>query len=148
MAQSVVVLSSQLITTLSALAYLRWRGIRGTRLEVVSLYRDDLSHSAKAFQPLLLDLAAQDGHDCRFIAGDSAFTEPEPRACSLLLLPRLDDRKASGCCTPIRRQRWWSWGNRLGLRRGCIHGVGVGNANGCCGDCTAPMAKLWSEGIP
>ena len=93
MAQSVVVLSSQLITTLSALAYLRWRGIRGTRLEVVSLYRDDLSHSAKAFQPLLQDLAAQDGHDCRFIAGDSAFTEPEPRACSLLVLPRLDDRE-------------------------------------------------------
>ena len=93
MAQSVVVLSSQLITTLSALAYLRWRGIRGTRLEVVSLYRDDLSHSAKAFQPLLQDLAAQDGHDCRFITGDSALIEPEPRACSLLLLPRLDDRE-------------------------------------------------------
>jgi hypothetical protein len=92
-AQSVVVLSSQLITTLSALAYLRWRGLRGTQLEVVSLYRDDLSHSAKAFQPLLQDLAAQDGHDCRFIAGDSAFTEPEPRACSLLVLPRLDDRE-------------------------------------------------------
>ena len=32
MAQSVVVLSSQLITTISALAYLRWREIRGTRL--------------------------------------------------------------------------------------------------------------------
>ena len=93
MAQSVVVLSSQLITTLSALAYLRWRGIRGTRLEVVSLYRDDLSHSAKAFQPLLQDLAAQDGHHCRFIAGDSVFSEPEPRACSLLVLPRLDDRE-------------------------------------------------------
>ena len=93
MAQSVVVLSSQLITTLSVLAYLRWRGIRGTRLEVVSLYRDDLSHSAKAFQPLLQDLAAQDGHDCRFITGDSALIEPEPRACSLLLLPRLDDRE-------------------------------------------------------
>ena len=93
MAQIVVVLSSQLITTLSALAYLRWRGIRGTRLEVVSLYRDNLSHSAKAFQPLLQDLAALDGHDCRFITGDSALIEPEPRACSLLLLPRLDDRE-------------------------------------------------------
>ena len=32
MAQSVVVLSSQLITTVSVLAYLRWREIRGTRL--------------------------------------------------------------------------------------------------------------------
>ena len=67
MAQSVVVLSSQLITTLSALAYLRWRGIRGIRLEVVSLYRDDLSHSVKAFQPFLQDLTARDGHQCRFI---------------------------------------------------------------------------------
>ena len=93
MAHSVVVLSSQLITTLSALAYLRWRGIRGTRLEVVSLYRDDLSHSSKAFQPLLHDLAAQDGHQCRFIAGDSTLIEPESGACSLLLLPRLDDRE-------------------------------------------------------
>ena len=93
MAQSVVVLSSQLITTLSALAYLRWRGLRGTRLEVVSLYRDDLSHSTRAFQPLLRDLAAQDGHQCQFIAGDSLVIEPEQRACSLLLLPRLDDRE-------------------------------------------------------
>ena len=32
MAQSVVVLSSQLITTISALAFLRWREIRCTRL--------------------------------------------------------------------------------------------------------------------
>ena len=93
MAQSVVVLSSQLITTLSALAYLRWRGIRGTRLEIVSLYRDDLSHSAKAFQPLLQGLSAQDGHHCRFITGDSVLIGPEPRACSLLVLPRLDDRE-------------------------------------------------------
>ena len=93
MAQSVVVLSSQLITTLSALAYLRWRGLRGTRLHVISLYRDDLSHSTKAFQPLLQDLAAQDGHQCHFIAGDSVLIGPEPRACSLLLLPRLDDRE-------------------------------------------------------
>ena len=53
MAQSVVVLSSQLITTISALAYMRWREIRGTRVEVVWFYRTDLSHSAKAFQPLL-----------------------------------------------------------------------------------------------
>ena len=93
MAQSVVVLSSQLITTLTALAYLRWRGLRDTRLEVVSLYRDDLSHSAKAFQPLLQGLAAQDGHHCRFITGDSVLIGPEPRACSLLVLPRLDDRE-------------------------------------------------------
>ena len=93
MAQSVVVLSSQLITTLSALAYLRWSGLRGSRLAVVSLYRDDLSHSAKAFQPLLQGLAAQDGHQCQFIAGGSVMIEPQQRACSLLLLPRLDDRE-------------------------------------------------------
>ena len=53
MAQSVVVLSSQLITTISALAYLRWREIRGIRLEVVLLCCDDISHSAKASQLLL-----------------------------------------------------------------------------------------------
>ncbi|QNJ04576.1 hypothetical protein [Synechococcus sp. PROS-U-1] len=106
MPQSVVVLSSQLITTLSALAYLRWRGIRGARLHVVSLYRDDLSHSTKAFQPFLQELAAQDGHQCQFIqippdhfgvlrlsAGDSVLIGPEPLKCSLLLLPRLDDRE-------------------------------------------------------
>ena len=106
MAQSVVVLSSQLITTLSALAYLRWRGIRGTRLHVVSPYRDEFSHSTKAFQPLLRDLASQDGHQCQFIqippdqtrvlqlsAGDSLLIRSEPLKCSLLLLPRLDDRE-------------------------------------------------------
>ena len=105
MAQSIVVLSSQLITTLSALAYPRWRGIRGTQLELVSLYRDDLSHSAKAIRPLLQDLAALDGHQCRFIqippdqfgelhlrAGDNMLTGPESLKCSLLL-PRLDDRE-------------------------------------------------------
>ena len=73
MAHSVVVLSSQLITTISALAYLLWKEIRGTLLEVVSFYRDDLSHSAKAFQPLLQILASQDGHDCLVITGDSGF---------------------------------------------------------------------------
>ncbi|MCB4400385.1 hypothetical protein [Synechococcus sp. MU1625] len=106
MAQSVVVLSSQLITTLSALAYLRWRGIRGTRLHVVSPYRDEFSHSTKAFQPLLRDLASQNGHQCQFIqippdqtrvlqlsAGESLLIRSEPLKCSLLLLPRLDDRE-------------------------------------------------------
>ena len=106
MAQSVVVLSCQLINTLSALAYLRWRGIRGTRLHVVSPYRDEFSHSTKAFQPLLRDLASQDGHQCQFIqippdqtrvlqlsAGESLLIRSEPLKCSLLLLPRLDDRE-------------------------------------------------------
>ena len=47
MAPSVVGFSSQLITALSALVYLRWKGIRGTQLEVLSLYRDDLRHEPR-----------------------------------------------------------------------------------------------------
>ncbi|QNI65968.1 hypothetical protein [Synechococcus sp. A15-44] len=115
MAQSVVVLSSQLITTLSALAYLRWRGLRGSRLAVVSLYRDDLSHSAKAFQPLLQGLAAQDGHHCRFITGDSALVGPEPRACSLLLLPRLDDREGQQMLRDYRASEVVELGESIGV---------------------------------
>ncbi len=115
MAQSVVVLSSQLITTLSALAYLRWRGLRGTRLQVVSLYRDDLSHSAKAFQPLLQGLAAQDGHQCQFIAGGSVLIEPEQRACSLLLLPRLDDREGQQMLRDYRASEVVELGESIGV---------------------------------
>ena len=115
MAQSVVVLSSQLITTLSALAYLRWRGIRGTRLEVVSLYRDDLSHSVTAFQPLLQDLAARDGHQCQFIAGGSVLIEPEQRACSLLLLPRLDDREGQQMLRDYRASEVVELGESIGV---------------------------------
>ena len=120
MAQSVVVLSSQLITTLSALAYLRWRGIRGTRLEVVSLYRDDLSHSAKAFQPLLQDLAARDGHQCQFIAGGSVLIEPEQRACSLLLLPRLDDREGQQMLRDYRASEVVELGESIGVET-CLY---------------------------
>ena len=120
MAQSVVVLSSQLITTLSALAYLRWRGIRGARLEVVSLYRDDLSHSTQAFQPLLLDLAAQDGHQCRFIAGDSLLSGPEPRACSLLLLPRLDDREGQAASAGLQASEVVELGESIGVET-CLY---------------------------
>jgi hypothetical protein len=114
-AQSVVVLSSQLITTLSALAYLRWRGIRGARLEVVSLYRDDLSHSVTAFQPLLQDLAARDGHQCQFIAGGSVLIEPEQRACSLLLLPRLDDREGQQMLRDYRASEVVELGESIGV---------------------------------
>ena len=106
MAQSTAVLSSQLITILSALAYLRWRGLRGTRVEVVSLYRDDLSLSTKPFQSLLRDLGAQDGHQCQFIAGASVLTAPEPRECRLLLLPRLDDREGQQMLLTYQAQRW------------------------------------------
>ena len=115
MAQSVVVLSSQLITTLSALAYLRWRGFRGTRLHVVSLYRDDLSHSAKAFQPLLCDLAAQDGHQCQFFAGDRVLSAPELLACSLLLLPRLDDREGQRMLLGCRASEVVELGESIGV---------------------------------
>ena len=120
MAQSVVVLSSQLITTLSALAYLRWRGLRGTRLEIVSLYRDDLSHSTKAFQPLLRDLAALDGHQSQFIAGDSVLIGPEQRACSLLLLPRLDDREGQQMLRDYQASEVVELGESIGVET-CLY---------------------------
>ena len=120
MAQSVVVLSSQLITTLSALAYLRWRGIRGSTLHVVSLYRDNLSHSTKAFLPLLRDLAAQDGHRCQFIAGDSVRIGPEPVACSFLLLPRLDDREGQRMLAGYRASEVVELGESIGVET-CLY---------------------------
>ena len=120
MAQSVVVLSSQLITTLSALAYLRWRGLRGTRLEVVSLYRDDLSHSTKAFQPLLRDLAALDGHQCQFIAGDSLLIGQQQRACSLMLLPRLDDREGQQMLRDYQASEVVELGESIGVET-CLY---------------------------
>ena len=120
MAQRVVVLSSQLITTLSALAYLRWRGLRGTRLDVVSLYRDDLSHSTKPFQPLLRDLAALDGHQCRFIAGDNDLSGPEPQACSLLLLPRLDDSEGQRMLREYRAAEVVELGESIGVET-CLY---------------------------
>lgn len=122
MAQSVVVLSSQLITTLSALAYLRWKGLRGTQLEIVSLYRDDLSHSNKTFQPLLRDLAAQDGHQCRFIAGDSVLIQPEPRACSLLVLPRLDDREGQQMLRAYQAPEVVELGESIGVET-CLYSL-------------------------
>ena len=120
MTQRVVVLSSQLITTLSALAYLRWRGLRGTRLEVVSLYRDDLCHSTKAFQPLLRDLAALDGHRCRFIAGDIDLSVKESRACSLLLLPRLDDREGQQMLRDYQASEVVELGESIGVET-CLY---------------------------
>ena len=145
MAQSVVVLSSQLITTLSVLAYLRWRGIRGTRLEVVSLYRDDLSHSAKAFQPLLQDLAAQDGHDCRFITGDSALIEPEPRACSLLLLPRLDDREGQQMLRAYLASEVVELGELIGGKHVCIQSKPSATGSGRSSWCVVP--KPWLRSV-
>ena len=53
MARTVVVVSSQLITTLSALAYLRNRNINGTDLRVLSLERLDHVHAAHPFEDVL-----------------------------------------------------------------------------------------------
>ena len=93
MAQSIVVGSSQLITTLSALAYLRWLGIRGAQVQIVSLQHDDLVHAASAFVSVQMALAHQDGHQCAFVSRDALPTQAGSLACDLLLLPRLDDRE-------------------------------------------------------
>lgn len=100
-AQSIVIGSSQLITTLSALAYLRWRGIRDAHLQIVSLQRDDLVHSASGFVSLQVALAQQDGHQCVFVSRGAPPTQAESLSCDLLLLPRLDDREGQlllHCC--------------------------------------------------
>ena len=57
MAQTVVVVSSQLVTTLSALAYLRTCNITGTDLRVLSLERLAQVHAAHAFEEELIHLA-------------------------------------------------------------------------------------------
>ena len=101
MAQSIVVGSSQLITTLSALAYLRWLGIRGAHVQIVSLQHDDLVHAASGFASVQVALAHQDGHQCAFVCRNALLTQAGSLACDLLLLPRLDDREGQRllhCC--------------------------------------------------
>ena len=101
MAQSIVVGSSQLITTLSALAYLRWLGIRGAHVQIVSLQHDDLVHAASGFASVQVTLAHQDSHQCAFISRDVLPTQAGSLVCDLLLLPRLDDREGQRllhCC--------------------------------------------------
>lgn len=101
MAQSIVVGSSQLITTLSALAYLRWLGIRDAQVQIVSLQHDELVHAARRFISVQVDLANQDGHQCAFVSRDALPTQARSLACDLLLLPRLDDREGQRllqCC--------------------------------------------------
>jgi hypothetical protein len=93
MAQTVVVVSSQLITTLSALAYLRTCNITGTDLRVLSLERLDQVHAAHAFEEELIHLAARDGHCCVFGELSALPTEPEGLICDLLLLPRVDHKQ-------------------------------------------------------
>ena len=93
MARTVVVVSSQLITTLSALAYLRHRNIHGTDLRVLSLEQLDHVHSAHAFEEVLIRLAARDGHRCVFGELSALPAEPEGLICDLLLLPRVDHKQ-------------------------------------------------------
>ena len=93
MARTVVVVSSQLITTLSALAYLRNRNIIGTDLRVLSLERLDHVHAAHPFEEVLIRLAARDGHRCVFGELSTLPTEPEGLICDLLLLPRVDHKQ-------------------------------------------------------
>ena len=93
MARTVVVVSSQLITTLSALAYLRNRNINGTDLRVLSLERLDHVHAAHPFEDVLIRLAARDGHRCVFGELSALPAEPEGLICDLLLLPRIDHKQ-------------------------------------------------------
>ena len=93
MARTVVVVSSQLITTLSALAYLRNRNINGTDLRVLSLERLDHVHAAHPFEDGLIRLAARDGHRVVFGELSALPAEPEGLICDLLLLPRVDHKQ-------------------------------------------------------
>ena len=93
MARTVFVVSSQLITTLSALAYLRNRNIIGTDLRVLSLERLDHVHAAHPFEEVLIRLAARDGHRCVFGELSALPAEPEGLICDLLLLPRVDHKQ-------------------------------------------------------
>ena len=93
MAQTVVVVSSQLITTLSALSYLRNCNINGTDLRVLSLERLDQMHAAHVFEEMLIGLAARDGHRCVFGELCSLPQEPEQLICDYLLLPRIDHKQ-------------------------------------------------------
>lgn len=103
MARTVVVVSSQLITTLSALAYLRNCNINGTDLRVLSLERLDQMHAAHAFEEVLIRLAARDGHRCVFGELCALPQEPEKWICDYLLLPRIDHKQGQAVlkrCSP------------------------------------------------
>ena len=66
MACTVVLVSSQLITMISALAYLQSCKINRAVLRVLSLERLDQMHFAHDFEKVLVRLAARDGHRCVF----------------------------------------------------------------------------------
>ena len=103
MACTVVLVSSQLITTLSALAYLRSCKINGADLRVLSLERLDQMHSAHAFERVLVSIAARDGHRCVFEELSALPQKPERLVCDYLLLPRVDHKQGW-----ILLQRWLS----------------------------------------
>lgn len=90
---TVVVGSSQLITTLSALAYLRWRGIQASVLRIVSLKAGELIHASSAFEQELQCLATAEGHRSIVQSHGPTPLGFEPLHCDLLLLPRLDDQE-------------------------------------------------------
>jgi hypothetical protein len=103
MPQTVVVVSSQLITTLSALAYLRSCQINGTDLLVLSLEKLDHMHHAHAFEEVLVRLAARDGHRCVFKESSALPQVPEALICDYLLLPRVDHKQGKALlrlCSP------------------------------------------------
>ena len=91
--RTVVVGSSQLITTLSALAYLRWRGIQASVLRIVSLKAGDLIHASSAFEQELQRVATAEGHRWIVQSHGPSPLGSEPLHCDLLLLPRLDDQE-------------------------------------------------------
>ena len=93
MACTVVLVSSQLITTLSALALLRSCKINGADLRVLSLERLDQMHSAHAFERVLVSIAARDGHRCVFEELSALPQKPERLVCDYLLLPRVDHKQ-------------------------------------------------------
>ena len=90
---TVVVGSSQLITTLSALAYLRWRGCQASVLRIVSPKGGESIHSSSAFKQELSRLARAEGHGAIIQSNGPLPLGAEQLACDLLLLPRLDDQE-------------------------------------------------------
>ena len=101
MARTVVVVSSQLITTLSALAYLRNRNINGTDLRVLSLERLDHVHAAHPFEDVLIRLAARDGHRCVFGELSALPAEPEGLICVFCCCQGLITSKGGKCCSVV-----------------------------------------------
>ena len=90
---TVVVGSSQLITTLSALAYLRWRGYQASVLRIVSPKGGEAIHSSTAFEQQLSRLARAEGHGAIIQSNGPLPLDSEQLSCDLLLLPRLDDQE-------------------------------------------------------